>query len=63
MKPCSSNQANRALTLVEVMLVIVIVSVVLLVILLVPALHQAKVKAQRIWCNNNMKQIGLSFRV
>jgi competence protein ComGC len=60
MKPRFSNQRNHALTLIEVLVVIVVL--VLLVIFLLPALNRAKMQAQRIACDNYLKQIGLSFR-
>jgi len=61
MQPRFSNQINRALTLVEVSVVIATLAV--LVILFLPALANAKKKAQRISCVNNLMQIGLAFRV
>jgi type II secretory pathway pseudopilin PulG len=61
MKPRFSHQRNRALTLVEVLVVIVVV--VFLVGLLFPALEAAKRKAQRIACVNNLKEIGVAFRL
>jgi len=61
MKPRCSHQTNRALTLVEVLVVIAILAV--LVVLLPPALADARKKAQLISCNGNLKQIGLSFCV
>jgi prepilin-type N-terminal cleavage/methylation domain-containing protein/prepilin-type processing-associated H-X9-DG protein len=61
MKPRSSNQSNHALTLVEVLVVIAILAV--LVALLLPTLADAKKKAQRISCVNNLMQIGLAFRL
>ena len=62
MKPRSSNQTNRALTLEEVLVGIVVV-VALVIICLLPSLRQAKMTAQRVSCNGNLKGIGLSFRV
>ena len=61
MKPRFSNQQNRALTLMEVLVVIVVV--IFLIGFLLPALAAAKQKARRIACVNNIKEIGVGFRL
>jgi prepilin-type N-terminal cleavage/methylation domain-containing protein len=61
MKPRSSNQTNHALTLVEVLVVIAILVVV--AALLLPAVAAAKRKSARLGCDNNLKEIGLAYRV
>ncbi len=61
MKPRSSNQTSRALTLVEVLVIIAVLVVV--AALLLPVLAITKRKSSRIGCVNNLKEIGLSFRV
>lgn len=56
-----SSNRERGLTLLEIFVILAVISV--LVILLVPALHRAKIRAQRISCNNNLKQVGLAYSV
>lgn len=61
MKPHCSNQRNHALTLVEVLVVVAILTIIIAMIL--PALTSRHNGCQPISCINNLKQIGLSFRI
>jgi competence protein ComGC len=61
MKVRVAKRKTAGLTLTEVVVIIAVVAV--LVAWLIPALTAAKVKAQRITCVSNLKQVGLSFRL
>jgi prepilin-type N-terminal cleavage/methylation domain-containing protein len=52
---------KSAFTLIELLVVIAIIAI--LAAMLLPALAAAKRKAQKINCVNNLKEIGLAFRV
>lgn len=61
MKTKRRQQGNRGLTFVEV--VVLIFTLFVLTALLIPALAVSSVKHGRLGCTNNLKQMGLGFRI
>src|SRR5205807_5340472 len=62
MKLSDSKKSRRALTLIDV-LVVIVVAFFFITVLVLPSSHgNARVRAQRIHCVNNLKQIGIGFR-
>jgi prepilin-type N-terminal cleavage/methylation domain-containing protein len=55
------KQLDKGFTLVELLVVIALIG--MLVVLLMPALASAKSRDARITCINNLKQVGLAFRL
>ena len=59
MKMFVINPRTKAFTLIELLVVIAIIGI--LAALLLPVLNKSQQRAQRIWCENNLHQIGVAF--
>ena len=61
MKILSPNKQNRALTLIELLVIFAVLAI--LVALLLPAMKHSEIRALRISCDGYLKNIGIGFRV
>src|ERR1051325_8645690 len=55
------NRRARGFTLTELLVVIAIIGI--LAALLLPAVSRSEMRAKRIWCINNLQQLGVGFQM
>ena len=63
MRPRWQKQRNRAMTLIEVLVIIAICAFIMFIVVPGGVSPRAKARAQRINCVINLKQVGLAFRI
>ena len=61
MKLRAGRRNRSALTLIEALVIAAVLAV--LAVMILPALSAAKRRSSRIYCVNNLKQLGLSYRI
>jgi prepilin-type N-terminal cleavage/methylation domain-containing protein/prepilin-type processing-associated H-X9-DG protein len=61
MQPRFGNESRRALTFIEVLVVIALLAV--LAVMILPGVEPAPRTAQRVNCVNNLKQVNLALRI
>lgn len=63
MKLLDFKKSRRALTLIEILIVIAVITIVVLLLVLPLLGHHSVPRASRISCLSNLRQVGIAFRI